>query len=161
MYARTGLLSSYTLAYGCALFVLAATAGGSAQAPAATEAAAHVQVPALRTHGLSPLVEIGWYDGCVGGLQVDTGAIALRATGGYFPILLLVTERDRPGDFLDVELLHSAQGNADVIWFFHAPSPRSRIGLSLGYHYNSILQHGVGLAFQGEAALADELIIEY
>lgn len=94
-------------------------------------------------------------------MQLDTGAIALRATAGYFPILLLVTERDRPGAFLDVELLHSAQGNADVIWFFHAPSPRSRIGLSLGYHYNSILQHGVGLAFQGEAALSGELVIEY
>ncbi|HKU44091.1 MAG TPA: hypothetical protein VJR89_38285 [Polyangiales bacterium] len=113
---------------------------------------------------MRPLVELGWYDGVVTGLQLDLGATAIRASGGYMPLVLLVSPDDTNGEldvFSTLEVLHSGQFNTDLLWYFWGPTRQSRIGLSLGYHYNTILKHGAGLAFQGEAALDVDVSIYY
>lgn len=127
--------------------VLAAPRSVAAQEPATRSA--------LRD-GVTPFAEIGWYDGAVSGLQLDVGGLAVRASLGYMPVLLLEGE---PAE--DFHWLHSLQVNAELIGFVWKPTDHSRIGLSAGYHYNTRLEHGAGVAFQGEAALDDEVIVFY
>jgi hypothetical protein len=141
----------------------AAAQDAPANAPrAAAEDAALDSPPSTDRRGVAPLVQLGWYDGCAGGVQFDAGAIALRASFAYFPVILIVREDGfSAGSDSSLELLHSAQGNADFLWYFAAPGERSRIGLSVGYRYNTLLLHGVGLAFQGDVTLSDSVRLLY
>lgn len=114
----------------------------------------------VERYGLGPLVEIGWYHGVVAGFQIDLGPAAFRASGGYLPIILALASEDGAFDPTPtLEIIHSAQVNADMIAYLWTPTVRSRVGFSLGYHYNTALHHGMDLAFQGEAEVAEHVSV--
>lgn len=114
----------------------------------------------VERYGFGPLVEIGWYHGVVAGFQLDLGPAALRVSGGYLPIILALASEDEAFDPTPtLEVIHSAQINAEAIAYFWTPTARSRVGFSIGYHYNTVLHHGMTLSFQGEAELAEHVSV--
>lgn len=102
--------------------------------------------------GASAVVLAGNSDGLAAGVQFDVGLFATRASIGYFPLLLSLT--DPPGDpqpdSPQFEFFHTYQLNADALMFPLAASAKSRLGLDLGYRYNSRLGHGAAFGGQGE-----------
>jgi hypothetical protein len=102
--------------------------------------------------GLSLVLMAGNADGLAVGGQADLGRVAARASFGYFPLLLSLTDpvASQQADPPRYEFFHTYQANADAMLFPVAASPTSRLGLDLGYRYNSELGHGVAFGGQGE-----------
>lgn len=112
-----------------------------------------VREKVISRYDISPLFVAGNSEGLGGGLQLDASIFALRGSFAYMPLFAGVGENEA-GDTESIEVLHSYQVNADLLMFFWAPSAHSRIGVSGGYRYNDVLDHGVAWGLQVEADLA-------
>jgi hypothetical protein len=93
---------------------------------------------------LNGLVLVHFGDGLGAGGQLRIDGFGLRATLGYEPLLFLVDDDPQDQTFGAVEFSHSAQLNLDSLLL----ASKSEIGASLGYRYNTLLGHGVAVAFQ-------------
>jgi hypothetical protein len=116
---------------------------------AQTEREAPWQQPAPWRLGI--VANAGLYSGIAAGVELDLRWIGARVSGGYLP-LLVVTEQQGSGD-IDLEFFNTGQLNVDLFSLFFRPIPRSRVGLSAAYKYNSLLGHAGGLAFEAQIAL--------
>ena len=116
-------------------------------------AAEPVREKVISRYDVSPMVFAGNAEGLGGGLQLDASIFALRGTFAYMPLLAGIGE-DEDGSAESIEVLHSYQVNADLLMFFWAPSAASRIGVSGGYRYNGVLNHGIAWGVQVEADVA-------
>jgi hypothetical protein len=96
---------------------------------------------AQRTLGLGPVLGFQGMGATVGA-RLDV--VGLWVSGGYAPILVLGNKRDslRSATF---DFYSSAQVNADVSIMVYHPKPTVEVGLVLGYRYNTLLAHGVGV----------------
>lgn len=83
-------------------------------------------------------------DGLGAGGQLRVDRFALRATLGYEPLLFVVDDDPQDQTLGDIEFSHSAQLNLDCLLL----ATKSEIGASVGYRYNTLLGHGVAVAFQ-------------
>lgn len=103
------------------------------------------RVPPEKDSGarLNGLVLLHLGDGFGAGGQLRYEAFGLRATLGYEPLLFVVD--DDPGDQTlgDIEFSHSAHLSLDTLLM-----TKSEVGASLGYRFNTVLGHGVAVAFQ-------------
>lgn len=108
-----------------------------------------------RTDGLSLVAGIGAGDGLVAGAGISTGALGLRATAGWRPLVISMVEE--AGDPPDFGFYSSGQANADLVALPWRPSPRSAVGASVGYKYNTVLGHGAGAAFEAAIGLSPRL----
>lgn len=116
--------------------------------------AAPVREKVISRYDISPLFVAGNSEGVGGGLQLDASIFALRGSFAYMPLLAAIGETPE-GDAESVELVHSYQVNADLLMFFWAPSDHSRIGVSGGYRYSDVLDHGVAWGLQVEADVGE------
>ena len=107
----------------------------------------------ISRYDVSPLVFAGNAEGLGAGLQLDASIFALRGSFAYMPMFAGVGE-DEQGNAETIEVLHSYQVNADLLVFFWAPNAVSRIGVSGGYRYNDVLDHGIAWGLQIEADVA-------
>lgn len=117
-----------------------------------------VREKVISRYDISPLFVAGNAEGLSAGLQLDASIFALRGSFAYMPLFAGVGENEA-GDAKSVEVLHSYQVNADLLMFFWAPSPHSRIGVSGGYRYNDVLDHGVAWGLQVETDVAKHTTI--
>jgi hypothetical protein len=76
------------------------------------------------------------------GAQLDV--VGLWITGGYAPILVFGNKHDAVRS-LTFDYFSSGQVNADVSIMVYHPKPTVEVGLLLGYHYNTVLAHGIGI----------------
>lgn len=107
-----------------------------------------------RSPALGIAADIGFYNGVGAGGQVTAGMLGLRATAGWN--LVLVTA----GDEAEVDSIHAfstGQLNADLLLLPIQPRPGVQLGAALGYKYNTLLGHGVGLAFDAQLARSRSL----
>jgi hypothetical protein len=110
------------------------------------------------TDGVHPLILAGYSDGLAAGVEFGMGDFALRGSAGYMPLIFSITNADDLG-FERFEFRNSAQANADVLFLPWARGSGNRVGLSLGYRYNTLLTHGFALGGQVEATLSDDLTL--
>lgn len=92
---------------------------------------------------LEGLMLLHFADGFGAGGQLRLGAFGLRASVGYEPLLFIVDDDPQDRTFGDVEFSNSAQLNVDTLLF-----TKAEIGGSIGYRYNTLLGHGVAVAYQ-------------
>lgn len=93
---------------------------------------------------LNGLVLLHFGDGFGAGGQLRIGGFGLRATLGYEPLLFVLDDDPQDQTLGDIEFSHSAQLNLDSLLL----TTKSEIGASVGYRYNTLLGHGVAVAFQ-------------
>jgi hypothetical protein len=113
-------------------------------APLEGRTEARREQPADADVHLNGLVLLHFGDGFGAGGQLRAGGFGLRATLGYEPLLFVVDDDPQDQTFGDVEFSHSAQLNVDSLFL----TTQSEIGASIGYRYNTVLGHGVAVAFQ-------------
>jgi hypothetical protein len=143
----------------CAVFAVPCSLASAQEAPAVADPpTTPPAAPSAERYGVSPLILAGYSDGIVAGAQWDHGIFALRATAGYMPLLLILADEETK-QFDRLELINSAQVNADVLLLPITAGKTSRLGLSLGYRYNTALRHGVALGGQVEAELSDAVTV--
>jgi hypothetical protein len=119
-------------------------AGACALASTSPRNAKADQVPhfgAQRTLGLGPVLGIQG-TGATVGAQLDL--VGLWLTGGYAPILVFGNKHDALRS-LTFDFYSSGQVNADVSIMVYHPKPTVDVGLLLGYRYNTVLAHGIGI----------------
>jgi hypothetical protein len=87
------------------------------------------------------------------GVRGGTQRVGLEAGGAWLP--LLETYAAKPGD-VAFRLLGSLQLNGTLYASFYRAGPRTDMGLAGSYHYNTVLRHGVGLAFYLQYDLAQQ-----
>jgi hypothetical protein len=91
------------------------------------------------------LASEGSYNGFGLGLRIARSRIALDSSFAFMP--LLVSFQSDPDASPDFDLLTSFQINESVCFGLYRPDPRTDLGIALGYKYNSLLKHGVNVAF--------------
>jgi hypothetical protein len=87
----------------------------------------------------------GSYSGFGLGLRGGWLRIGLDGSFAYFPIF--ATYAVNPERFPEFKLLSSYQANASLWVGLHRLDARTDLGIAFGYKYNSLLQHGVSIAF--------------
>ena len=92
------------------------------------------------------------YDGFGLGLRALGPRVGLDLSLAYRPIL--ATHSTDPDRFPKVRLLEGYQANAALYVGVYRPNPRTDLGFSIGYKYNTLIHHGVGAAFYLQRELA-------
>jgi hypothetical protein len=113
---------------------------------AAREPPKPVEPERYRTQrGLAVFAALGLIDGLGAGVRVGTPRIGLDLSGGYLPILATYSQdtEHKP----KYEVLSSFQANATAYFGLYRTGPRTDIGISAGYKYDTVLRHGVCAAF--------------
>jgi hypothetical protein len=87
----------------------------------------------------------GSYSGFGLGLRAGWLRVGLDSSFAFFPIL--ATHSVDPETFPEFKLLSSYQANASLWVGLHRLDARTDLGIAFGYKYNSLLQHGVSVAF--------------
>lgn len=102
--------------------------------------------------GFHWVVEAGSYTGlAAGGIYMPDESFGIEITGGYNPLLIGI--EGIGGELSELELLNSYQGNADLLLTPYQTGVGARIGLTAGYKYNSLLEHGLGAGVAVSAEL--------
>ena len=92
---------------------------------------------------LNALLLLHLGDGFGAGGQLRIDGFGVRATLGYEPLLFIMDDDPQDQTLGAIEFSHSAQLNLDSLLL-----TKSEIGASVGYRYNTLLGHGVAVAFQ-------------
>ncbi len=122
-----------------AIAAVCAVASVSTRTASADEPLPHFG--AQRTLGIGPVVGIPGA-GAIVGAQLDV--VGLWVSGGYSPILVFGNKKDTLRS-VTFDFFSSAQVNADVSIMVYHPKPTVEVGLVLGYRYNTVLTHGIGI----------------
>jgi hypothetical protein len=93
---------------------------------------------------LNGLLLLHFGDGFGAGGQLRIDGFGLRATLGYEPLLFVMDDDPQDQTLGAIEVSHSGQLNLDSLLL----STKSEVGASVGYRYNTLLGHGVAVAFQ-------------
>jgi hypothetical protein len=93
---------------------------------------------------LEGIVMFSAVDGLGAGGQLRKGALGLRATFAYQPLMFMVDKDPGDASFGHFHFAHSVQVNVDTLLI----GKDSGKGASLGYRYNDLLGHGVSVAYQ-------------
>jgi hypothetical protein len=135
-----------------------AVASGAAGTSGAPIELADVQLEgrtvAVRTEAAGPrwhgLILLHLADGVGIGGQLRIGNAGVRLSLGYLPQLFIID--DDPGDeeFPRFQVASTVQLNVDTFYLFG----NSEKGASLDYRYNSLLGHGVGVAYRSNFELS-------
>ena len=112
-----------------------------------TTVAVRPESAAPRWHGL---ILLHLADGVGVGGQMRIGPAGVRLSLGYLPQLFIID--DDPGDeeFPRFKIASTVQLNVDMFYLFGS----SEKGASLAYRYNSLLGHGVGVAYRSNFELS-------
>jgi hypothetical protein len=100
----------------------------------------------------------GSYSGFGLGLRGGWLRVGMDASFAYFPIL--ATYSWDPESFPEFKLLSSLQGNATIYVGLYRPDPRTDLGIAFGYKYNSLLRHGVNVAFYLQRELSAHFTLQ-
>jgi hypothetical protein len=88
---------------------------------------------------------LGVYDGIGGGIRVGDARLGVQVIGGWQPLFVASqTDSSQPPD---IDVYSTLQANADVYVLFSEPTPRSSIGMTVGYKGSTHLGHGAGIGF--------------
>ena len=87
----------------------------------------------------------GSYGGFGLGLRGGWLRVGIDGSFAFFPIF--ATFSSNPEEFPEFKLLSSFQTNASLWIGLHRLDARTDLGIALGYKYNSLLRHGVSVAF--------------
>jgi hypothetical protein len=87
----------------------------------------------------------GSYHGLGLGIRTGWARVGLDTSFAFFPIL--ATYSPNPETFPDFELLLTFQATGSIYVGLYRPDPRTTLGISFGYKYNSLLRHGATVAF--------------
>lgn len=95
--------------------------------------------------------QIGYYQSNGLGLRLGPEAFAIELSGGYRPLVLMIpTHGD---EVMKWDLVHSAQGEAEMIVRLMRMGRTGHLALKAGYRYNSVYQHGFGVGGYAERRL--------
>jgi len=81
------------------------------------------------------------------GLGFRAGGPRIGFDGSFAFMPLLVTFAANPDSAPDFEILTSFQANATVFFGLYQTDTRTDLGIAVGYKYNTLLKHGVNVAF--------------
>ena len=87
----------------------------------------------------------GSYSGFGLGLRGGWLRVGIDGAFAFFPIF--ATFSSNPEEFPEFKLLSSFQTNASLWIGLHRLDARTDLGIAFGYKYNSLLRHGVSVAF--------------
>jgi len=87
----------------------------------------------------------GSYSGFGLGLRGGWLRVGLDGSFAYLPVF--ATYSSDPEKFPEFKLLSSFQGNASLWIGLHRLDAKTDLGIAFGYKYNSLLRHGVSVAF--------------
>jgi len=96
------------------------------------------------------LVLLHLADGVGVGGQFRIGPAGVRMSVGYLPQLFIIDEDPEDEEFPRFEVAGTVQLNFDAFYMFGS----SEKGASLSYRYNSLLGHGVGVAYRSNLELS-------
>ena len=96
------------------------------------------------------LVLLHLADGVGVGGQFRIGPAGVRMSVGYLPQLFIIDEDPGDEEFPRFEVASTLQLNFDAFYMFGS----SEKGASLSYRYNSLLGHGVGVAYRSNFELS-------
>jgi hypothetical protein len=103
--------------------------------------------------GFAALVMAGLIDGFGLGARVGTPRIGLDLSAAYVPTLATYSQDTQHAP--KYKLLSALQANATAYFGLYRASPRTDIGISAGYKYNTVLKHGVSAAFYTQYDIAE------
>jgi len=177
--ARIGAATVAVLTASAAAFSQTAPADGGAIAPApagSAEPAPTVSEPPIvmleggvtATHqpakpaeqeryqtqrSFAVLAEAGLVDGFGLGLRAGLPRVGLDLSAGYLP--MLATYSQDAEHTPKYKVLSALQANATAYFGLYRTGPRAEIGVAVGYKYNTVLKHGVGVAYYAQYDLAE------
>src|SRR5579872_6700721 len=124
---------------GITWLVAACVLGALTQGRASADEPRHFG--AQRTLGLGPVLGI---DGTGATATGQLDVVGLWITGGYAPLLVSGNKNDTLKT-PTYDFYSSAQLDLDVSLLVLRPTPKLDAELLLGYRYNSVLAHGIGV----------------
>lgn len=95
---------------------------------------------------LSLVLSAGQYAGFGGGIGIGTRHLGARAMVGWAPLLVLTSGSH-------VDFYSGFQLGPDLYYRLIEPRPRTDIGATIGYRYNSLLGHGIAAGGYAEVLL--------
>jgi hypothetical protein len=96
--------------------------------------------------------QVGWYQASGMTLQLGTPDIALSMSGGFQPIIF----NERPNS---LGLMTSAEADVDGLIRIADVSGTTPLGLRLGYRYNTVVGHGLGIGGYAERRMTKVIAI--
>jgi hypothetical protein len=121
---------------------------GASDAPVELAEALEGRTVAVRPESSAPrwegLILLHMADGVGIGGQLRIGHAGVRMSFGYLPQLFIIDEDPEDEEFPRFEVASTVQLNFDAFYLFGS----SEKGASLSYRYNSLLGHGVGVAYR-------------
>lgn len=99
------------------------------------------------------------YDGFGLGVRALGPRFGLDLSAAYHPIL--ATLSTEAGKVPKIALLSSYQINAAFYLGLYRPNVRTDLGLTVGYKYNTLVQHGVAAAFYLQRELSDHFAFQF
>jgi len=115
--------------------------------------------PAWSTQrNLALIATAGSYSGFGLGFRAGWPRVGLDASFGAFPVL--ATFSANPEKFPKFKVLLGYEASASIYVGFYRPDARTDLGITFGYKYSSVLQHGVALAFYYQRQIAAHWAIQ-
>lgn len=109
---------------------------------------------AVRPENAAPrwqgLILLHLADGVGVGGQLRIGNAGVRLSLGYLPQLFIIDDDPEDEEFPRFKVASTVQLNVDTFYLFG----NSEKGASLDYRYNSLLGHGVGVAYRSNFELS-------